>query len=329
MKLFCPRCKNSFDWLKTNHVCLCNHCGEDYCLIDSDIPVLIPREQWDTTRTADPEASLQEMFEVAMRLQSHGGSFEDLVELYFQERSKVIGDVSYAKQLVLNRKISDINVAIADASSLLNQINKPFPSPNRQLIDIGCGLGFDLVSAVQSYYQTNEITGVDLSPHFLIIAKRLLKKHNVQANLICADISNGFPICIDSSSVGFITLEGVLEHLKNPGLFFDNLLTIKSFPVCVHLSVPYGYTLLKEDHFNLRFIGFLPEKIRNKYICYRLNTKNIDPVTFYTKKKLQTLLSEYFSQDSIVIEYNSSNILKKHYLKCIIYLESSSSLIAR
>jgi ubiquinone/menaquinone biosynthesis C-methylase UbiE len=54
-------------------------------------------------------------------------------------------------------------------------------------IDLGCGTGTNVVTLAQNGWQ---VTGVDFIPHAITIAKRKIKKANIQANLRVGDVTN-------------------------------------------------------------------------------------------------------------------------------------------
>jgi len=323
IRINCPECGLIIDWAKHNS------CEADHRVKDIDgIPVCFGVEQYAKKYTADPLYPLEHAIDVAERLVPTNENFRAGLDEFFRIREAELGTpLDREKELITRRTISSVNESIADASALLGAVNKPFPRPDRFHIDVGCGMGFGLASSSKSYFGQN-VLGLDLSPHYLLMARAQLEDLGVQnVQLACADICDGWPIPLEQYDVGFITMEGVLEHIKNIPAFFKSIQCIKSFPVVVYLTVPYRWTFLLESHFNIRFASWLPRNLQDLYIARRLGVKEIDHVEFYSKRSLRKMLEKYFSPESIIIALNSDKFLKAHYLRCIIYIEGPNSFV--
>ena len=162
--------------------------------------------------------------------------------------------------------------------------------------------------------------GLDLSPHYLVLAQKLLAEHGLRdVPLFCADIRDGLPIPLDVYDIGFISMDGVLEHIKDASKFLETLSKIESDPLVIYLTVPYRWTWQRESHFDLRGVGWLPRFLQDRYIAWRLGVASIAHVELYSKTSLRRLLKRYFYLSWIIIERNSNDPRKSHYLKCTIY----------
>lgn len=319
----CPCCSKPFNW-SAQQSCPDGHkvaaIGEIPLCFDPSIAV--------SKTTADPYYPLDHACAIARDIESTAGSFLEGLDRFFQIRSAELrADLAREKQLITRRIVGDVNECIADASLLLARINKPFPVAHRCHLDIGCGLGFGLAASSRSYFGAN-VVGIDLSPHYLVLARRLLAEHGVDnAMLYCADICDGWPFPLDHYDVAFISMEGVLEHIKNIPAFFGKLRQLKTFPTVIYLTVPYRWTLRPESHFNLRFITWLPQIMQDRYIAWRLGVPAIDHVEFFSMRTLRRTLERFFVPESIVIARNSDHPLTWHYLRGLIYIEGPQSLV--
>lgn len=92
--------------------------------------------------------------------------------------------------------------------------------PVKTGLDIGCGAGRDVVYLAQQGWQ---MTGIDYLPRNVDKAQRLAKRHKVQAQFICSDMSQTLPTqCFD--------LIVVVRYLHRPLLAqLDSLLNPSGF----------------------------------------------------------------------------------------------------
>ncbi|WP_429259821.1 class I SAM-dependent methyltransferase [Paraburkholderia sp. GAS334] len=277
-------------------------------------------------KTADPDYQIEYAIKVAADIAETSTSFREAVNYFFDLREKEVGaDLSREREIVLNRRIGDVNESIADACIFLDKLGKPFPSRDRFHLEVGCGMGFELAASSKSYFGKNVI-GLDLSPHYLPMTRLQLSEQGIRdVDLICANICDGWPIPIDKYDVGYISMEGVLEHIKDVDSFFQTIKKVKSFPLVIHLTVPYRWTLQPESHFNVRGVGFMPKFLQDRYVAMRLGERNIDHVELYTKRSLRKTLERYFAPESILIDLNNRDPRKAHYLRCVIYVEDAHS----
>lgn len=292
------------------------------------IPICIPAHRLEGKESADPNWPFPYAMTVARNV-APARTAAEAIDLFFsiceQERS---ADLSAEKALVTARRISQVSEAISEASRLLAKRGKRFPMPHRTHIEVGAGIGFDLAASSQSWFGSNFI-GLDLSPHYLVMAKKLLAENGVtNPRLVCADITDGWPIPLSEYDIGFISMEGVLEHIKNVDAFFRQVCSIRSYPYCLYLTVPYRWTLHPESHFRLRGVGWLPTRwLQDAYVKARLGAKKLDHVEQYSVKSLQKLLRRYFKPDAITIIKNSDDPRKARYLMASVFVEQPSDLI--
>ncbi len=321
MLINCPSCESTLHW-PTEKVCPNGHTMRSV----AGIPICFDAETSQTKFTADPLYPFEHAAQIAEKL-ARANNFDESIDLFFEIREQELKtNLEREKNLITRRTVTEINECIADASLLLNRINKPFPENTRLHLDIGCGMGFGLISSSKSYFGQN-VVGIDLSPHYLVMSKLLLKEYETNTNnLLCADICDQWPIPLGKHDISFISMEGVLEHIKDLASFFDNIKKIKSFPFLIYLTVPYRWSFLPESHFNLRFVGWLPEKWQDKYIAWRLRVSELDHVNLYSIPSLRKTLENHFSPDSLVIELNDEKLLKRHYLRCAIYVSDANCL---
>lgn len=321
MILTCKECGLPIDWPAAS-TCENGHTMRGV----SGIPLCFAQNEFSRIKTADPDYPIEHAIEVAREIGEHSGSFKEAVAYFFDLRERELNhDLSRERELVTRRRVADVNECIADASVFLQRMGRPFPGKDRVHLDVGCGMGFGLAASSKSYFGKNVI-GLDLSPHYLAMTRLQLAEHGVEGvDLVCGNICDGWPIPIETYDVGFISMEGVLEHIKNVDAFFQTLRRVESFPLVIYLTVPYRWTLNPESHFNVRGVGFMPRSLQDRYVAMRLGERQIDHVELYTRRSLRKLLQRYFTADSIMVGLNSNAPHKAHYLRCVIYVEGRHS----
>jgi hypothetical protein len=321
--ILCPTCAAGFDW-EQSHSCPNGHQLADI----GGIPLCFRDEQVPLKNTADPWYPMAHAINVATDLDANTTGLKDGIDRFFVIRSEELkADLGREKELITRRVVPSVNECIADASTMLAKMGKPFPRADRVHIDIGCGLGFGLAASSQSYFGPH-IVGLDLSPHYLVVAKNHLRERGIDhPRLFCADICDGWPLPLEDYDVAFLSMEGVLEHIKNVPAFFRNVQKIRTFPFALYLTVPYRWTLKKESHFNMRFISWLPRSRQDAYIAKRLGVPRIDHVEFYSVQSLRETLENYFAPTAICIEKNSNNPFDAHYLRCTIYVDGPETFL--
>ena len=319
MIINCPQCGSHIDWDKTKS-CLKGHAVRAV----ADIPLCFTPDDILVKKTADPYYPLEHAIGIAEKL-ALADTCRQAIDIFFDiHEAELNKDLTLAKKLFTNRQVSEVNDCIADGSLFFDKIGKPFPSNDRFHIDIGCGVGHGLVSSSKSYFGPNVI-GIDLSPHYLTMAKLLLKEHGVAAdNLVCADICEGWPFPLEKYDISFISMEGVLEHIEHTDNFFATVKKIKSYPFAIYLTVPYRWSIHPESHFNMRFIGWLPKILQDRYIAWRRGANKIVHVELYSISSLRQTLERYFTSGSIAIELNDNQPFKHHYLRCLIYINDAN-----
>jgi len=91
-------------------------------------------------------------------------------------------------------------------------------------IDLGCGTGTNVITLAQAGWQ---VTGVDFASRAINIAKRKLKKENIQADLHIGDVtklkntSTQFDLALDIGCFHSLTQSGMQDYLTQ----LDRILT--------------------------------------------------------------------------------------------------------
>lgn len=316
----CPVCGRGVAW--PAQACADGHSIDNI----EGVPIVVakPAEK----NTADPSYSLEHAVDIARGL-AQTDSLSAAIEKFFSLREQELGaPLAREKALFQQRDVPAFSEAVTDACQVMGSAVRMFPGPERTHIEIGCGLGFDLAASSRSYFGPN-VLGIDLSPHYLVMAQKLFAEHGLRnVRLVCADIADGWPIPLDQYDVGFISLEGVLEHIKDVDGFFEKIKRIRSYPYVVYLTVPYRWTLHPESHFQLRGVGWLPtRKLQDDYVMARLGVTALDHVEQYSGRSLRKTLAKHFKPGSITVVRNSNNPFNARYLRAVVHVGSARDLV--
>jgi SAM-dependent methyltransferase len=289
---------------------------------------VVPGDLRTTLRVHDPGCRLEEALPIAREL-VETGSFADSLRHFFRWQGQMVhGDLTYAMNLVLSRRVGSASNAVFETCHVLRPWGKPFPPGDRLCLDLGCGMGFSLAELARSHFGNNCV-GVDLSPHFLVLADKLLREHGITgARLVCSTLDLGFPLALDQGDVGFISMDCLLEHLPDPDRVLGHVASIRSYPYCLYLTVPFRFSFLPESHFNLRYIGFMPDFVRHRYVAWRLGCA-AERVRLYTRRGLLRQLHRFWAPDAVRVIYNRRNPFYRHYLIAVVYVESAAQVVWR
>lgn len=92
--------------------------------------------------------------------------------------------------------------------NLINQINQ-IKGENKKVLEVGCGIGSDLVRFAK---KGGKVTGIDISPRSIKLAKENFKVAGVKGNLKVADAEN---LPFKDGSFDLVYSMGVLHHIPN------------------------------------------------------------------------------------------------------------------
>jgi ubiquinone/menaquinone biosynthesis C-methylase UbiE len=80
------------------------------------------------------------------------------------------------------------------------------------ILDVGCGTGLLLTEIARTGF--TDLSGVDLAPNILEVARQKLGKEDFGADLRAADVEDSLPW--STESFDFVTLTGVFHHFYRP-----------------------------------------------------------------------------------------------------------------
>lgn len=175
----------------------CEACARDFPILHG-----VP----DFRLRSDPYLTLEQERAKAARLaefaRSH--SFAELLTFYYSITDDVPPDLAgqYAQYAASGPD---------RAASILTDL-APLDASDR-LLDVGCGAGGMMVAAAR---QGVEAVGVDIALRWLVIARKHLESHGLEACLVCADAE-----ALPFADGGFsrVAAVDVVEHARDPAVF--------------------------------------------------------------------------------------------------------------
>lgn len=242
----CPKCRAKTSYADGSKTYNCQPCNLTF-------PVLfgIP----DFRLTSDHYLSLEQERDKARRLYEFGRdhSFDELVDEYY----RITDDVP-PKQAIKFAKYVRAGVMRGAVT-----VPKLAPPASGRLLDVGCGAGGLVAAAAAAKYQ---VCGTDIALRWLVIAAKRLEEMGLEAELVCADLS-ALPFAdAQFSDVAAIDL---IEHLEDADTGVQNLSRMLRPGGKVHLAAANRYTLARYPLAGLFGVGFMPKRLRRRYVIAR------------------------------------------------------------
>jgi 2-polyprenyl-3-methyl-5-hydroxy-6-metoxy-1,4-benzoquinol methylase len=165
----------------------------------------------------------------------------------------------------------------------------------RRILDLGSGRGKFLVEAVSRGFQA---VGLELNQSYIDISLALAKEKGVS---ISVTKGMGEKLPYENESFDFINMAEVLEHVEDPKTVMLEVFRILKIKSMVYISVPNRFGL-KDQHFNLYFVNWLPRIFSHAFITLFAKHKE------YTKEAGFQKLSEmhYYRYSQAVRLFKSS-----------------------
>jgi SAM-dependent methyltransferase/uncharacterized protein YbaR (Trm112 family) len=280
---------------------VCQECGETYPLIaGKSIPILIPKDRM-PNYVPDPGIPFSQALELSEKLYNTKGSFQDLVDAYYEFRRGSVEPslFNYYRDVVKKRRVGSISDEVSAVSLALNCIQTSFPRINN-VLEIGVGWGFSLAALGKNYrntpYMANvHLFGFDLNPAILVIAQRLFAEFNLD-NITLAVANAELPLPFAKKSMDFVFANSVIEHIPQQQNIMNNIAHVLSDNSVFYFSVPNRFMVHPEPHFNVRWVGFFPTQWQKWYIAKRLKIKTqyVEQIYSYSPSDLAKLLSPTF-----------------------------------
>jgi len=148
--------------------------------------------------------------------------------------------------------------------------------PSKKLLEIGCGMGTDALVFAQHGFS---LTGIDLSPVHIDLAKKLFKLYFLAGNFMKGNAEN---IPIPDNSFGCIYSFGVLHHTPNTAIAINEIYRV---------LVPSGRAVIMLYHKKSlnNFVHWVTRKGFENF-----NSEDDAPITQrFTKKDVRSMCSHF------------------------------------
>lgn len=116
--------------------------------------------------------------------------------------------LSFAEKLLVNSPLRALSLRVVEPALLESHV--PFPQ-KADVLDIGCGNGHGLVMLYRRCTPAS-LTGVDMDPAQLALARKRLNATRVPAQLVEADVTH---IPLPAHDFDCITSFGCIHHVEN------------------------------------------------------------------------------------------------------------------
>jgi len=163
---------------------------------------------------------------------------------------------------------------------------------NKKILDLGCGRGDFLL---ECYREKLEIIGIDVNEKHVEISREKLKKHGFNFDVIQG---MGEQLPFKETSFDFINCTEVLEHTNNPEGVLRECYRVLKKDGYLFVTIPNKFSI-RDPHYNLLFLNWLPRKLKTIYINLRKIKRNpfhcsdnqdINNMHYYTYRQFKNLI---------------------------------------
>ena len=157
------------------------------------------------------------------------------------------------------------------------------------MLDIGCGYGGLAASAATRF---RFVVGVDADLEQLESARLILGERFPENLVLIRAWAENLPFM--PGQFNSVTCVQALEHVLNPQAVIAQIRLGLAPLGRLYLSVPNRFTLRREPHTNLRWIGFLPKGWASHYAARLGKEKELQGVHFFSAGTLSSMLESAF-----------------------------------
>ena len=284
--LACPKCRGPFSEIKDARYCpSCNltfplYVGvPDFRGVNPDFR---PSQQEIKIRDA-----LISSYEIA--------SFKQLMEIRYSLSKRCpdnFREQQKAFELSYEQKGTQRSFQI---NKFLKDCGRTF-SGKEVFLDIGCGSGTAVPWIMKGFKKG---IAVDYSLVDLIIGSKFLEENRISnLELVCADARS---LPLSDGVFDFVNATDVIEHIL-PGqeLFVEEVKRVLKKGGGFYFNSPNRYNLFTpESHVNVRFVGFLPRALMNRYV-QMIKGVSYKTIRLLSLTELKIIIQNNFGQDYIL-----------------------------
>ncbi len=129
----------------------------------------------------------------------------------------------------------------------------------RNILDIGSGRGEFLIGVAKA---GGTAVGVEINNIYIKTSNKNARKEGVSIKVV---ESQGEKLPFSDSSFGFVNASELIEHVEDPSKVFSEVYRVLELGGFSYVSVPNRFGI-KDPHFKLYFVNWLPRSLTNIYI---------------------------------------------------------------
>lgn len=138
---------------------------------------------------------------------------------------------------------------------------------NKTILDLGCGMG-GLAVALQR--EGALVTALDPNPEYCEITRLRGRRYGLQIEAVN---SAGENLPLASESFDVVTCYDVLEHAESPHSLLRQIHRVLKPHGLAFVTVTNRY-VLRDPHYHLRFVNWMPRLLAERYIAWRGRSKS-------------------------------------------------------
>ena len=240
----CPTCHGSLGVIDTN--LRCESCPAHYPVIDGIPDLRVALDCW-----IDLDEDRKRAREAADRVERDG--LEATIHHIFRSsRGMDERKAGYRTRQVL--------AGVGKCQSQCSDWLRPALEADGVILEIGCGPGQIMAAAASLGH---EITGIDVSMEWLVIARHLAEHYGGSPRL-AAGFAERLPLA-DNSVAAIVSLD-VIEHVGDQDAYVSDLRRVLKPGGFFALSTPNRFSLSPEPHVNVWGVGYLPRPLQARYV---------------------------------------------------------------
>ncbi|MCL5256394.1 MAG: methyltransferase domain-containing protein [Chloroflexi bacterium] len=137
----------------------------------------------------------------------------------------------------------------------------------KKLLELGCGMG-GLAVALQR--DGALVTALDPNPDYCEITRLRGSRYGLQMEVVN---STGEDLPLASGSFEVVTCYDVLEHAESPQHLLRQIYRVLKPHGLAFVTVTNRY-VLRDPHYHLRFVNWMPRTLAETYVAWRGRSKN-------------------------------------------------------
>lgn len=183
----------------------------------------------------------------------------------------------------------------------------------KKILDLGCGRGDFLLECSK---RGLDVIGLDVNPKYIKICEEKLKENNFKVNIVDG---RGEKIPFPDETFDFINCSEVLEHTDSPLKVLEECYRVLKKDGCIFITVVSRFSI-KDAHYKLLFLNWLPRYLGKKYIKLRKKIKytnqcpdkqEINEMHYYTYSKFKKIAQRlsFKLDDTRKIQFNNPELI--------------------